>query len=500
MNARRVVVRNALASVVQVVVSGVVLFVLYRSLILRLGQARVGVWSLVLAVTAVTRISDLGFAASAIRFVARLRAEGDEVGAAVAQETAVVSVALAVAVLALLGGAGCLWLLPRLVDALLLPEAISILPLSLVSLWLGAIAAAVAAGLDGVMRVDVRSSLGVAGNVLYLAAALALTPGEGLMGLAVAQCLQGGVVAIGGWWLLRRELVHLPLFPWRVNAVHFRRMLSYGASFQAVSVTNWLLEPATKVLLAKFGTLGQVAYFEMASRMVSQVRMLLVSSFQVLVPVFAGLELQGDDRVRSAYRRANGVMWLLGAPVFSLLAIGAPVLAWVWIGKPDYEFTMSAQLAVGGWAANTVVVPAYVVNLGTGELRLNTLSHVVIGVFNLVLGSALGWAFGGRAVVAGWSAALVAGSVVLLFGFHRRYALGWRDVVPGGSRILAGGCLVLGVSGAIWSLRNAAVGGTRLSAVAVLVAAMPVVLGLMWGSAGRSELLSWVTGRLKANI
>jgi hypothetical protein len=51
---------NAGTSIVQVILSGVILFVLYRFLLITIGVEQLGIWSIVLATTTVTHISNLG--------------------------------------------------------------------------------------------------------------------------------------------------------------------------------------------------------------------------------------------------------------------------------------------------------------------------------------------------------------------------------------------------------------------------------------------------------
>ncbi len=64
MNVKRRVLTNAAMATGQAVIVGIALFVLFRFLLGTIGIEKVGIWSLVLAVTNVTRISELGFADS----------------------------------------------------------------------------------------------------------------------------------------------------------------------------------------------------------------------------------------------------------------------------------------------------------------------------------------------------------------------------------------------------------------------------------------------------
>ena len=58
-------------SLVQVVLVGISLFILYRFLLRSIGIERMGVWSVVLATTSVANVANLGISASVVRFVAK---------------------------------------------------------------------------------------------------------------------------------------------------------------------------------------------------------------------------------------------------------------------------------------------------------------------------------------------------------------------------------------------------------------------------------------------
>src|SRR5262245_60731241 len=74
---RRSVLSNATMAVAQVVISGCVLFLLYRYLLAAVGIESLGIWSLVFAATAVGGIGELGFSRAVVKFVAKYRARNE---------------------------------------------------------------------------------------------------------------------------------------------------------------------------------------------------------------------------------------------------------------------------------------------------------------------------------------------------------------------------------------------------------------------------------------
>ncbi len=90
------------------------------------------------------------------------------------------------------------------------------------------------------------------------------------------------------------------------------------------------------------------------------------------------------------------------------------------------------MLLAFGWFVNSINVPAYFANLGTGQLGWNTASHVVIGALNVLLGLTLGWLYRDWGVVAGWAISLAAGSMLVLMGYCHSHAIKVRELLPDG--------------------------------------------------------------------
>ena len=134
-NQKRILV-NAGVSVLQVIVSGIVLFVLYRYLILTLGIEKLGIWSVLLASVTVARVSELGLSGSVTKFVAQHIARDEKQTAGEIVETGAISVAATIAALSIIFYPVLKWLLAKFLPAGALPEALSVLPFALFSLWL----------------------------------------------------------------------------------------------------------------------------------------------------------------------------------------------------------------------------------------------------------------------------------------------------------------------------------------------------------------------------
>ena len=488
---RSPVVRNAAITVLQVVASSATFFVLYLYILRTLGPESLGLWSLVLATTALSRLSELGLTGSALKFVAQHLAREDTRSVVRVVETAALTILTAVGVLILLLYPLMLWLLRINLEAAPYQQAVVLLPYALTSFLVNSVSGVLGSALEGYQRFDLRAYCQTGGHLLYLAAAVALIPRFELEGLAVAQLLQASAVVPATWILLRRCCPALPLLPHRWSGASFRELFGYGFQFQVSALMLFLCDPATKLLLARFGGLSLTAHYEMASRLVLQLRALMVSANRVLIPVFAEFQELAPQRIVSLYRSSLALLFYLSLPAYGLLLAAAPMISIVWIGRLEMSFALFCALLCLAWLINTLTAPAYIANLGLGRLRWNTVAHVFMALANLVLGVALGALYGGTGVVVGWALALALGSLVIAFSYQAEQGIPWSAAFSP-----ADGGLVFAVltgAAATWAsffyLRSTA----PVTLLLVLVLAYPLIVALpVWRHPQRKRLVGLI--------
>ncbi|BCX82260.1 hypothetical protein MIT9_P1846 [Methylomarinovum caldicuralii] len=434
--------RNATANVLQMVISAVLLFALYRYISDRLGIAALGVWSVVIATASATRLSDLGLSAAVTRFVARslARAELDE--AAQVVEVAFLSL---LAVLTLLLPSlyqPLFWLMQHLFEDAHLLQARALMPYGLVSLGLAMLAAVFQSGLDGCQRMDLRAGMVILGQGLMVGLAVWLIPRYGLMGLAWAQIGQGLFLLVIGWLLLRRTLPKTPWIPCRWSWRQLRGMLAYGVNVQIAGVFILLFDPLTKALMVRFGGSEAVGYFEMANQVVLKVRSLIMAANRAVVPKVAEIVERSPEHMREFYRQNMRALAFVAIPVFALLDVWSGGVSWLLLGRLEPQFLLLLQVSIGGWFANLFNGPAYFANLGSGRVGWNTVSHVTMGILNGLLGWWLGLWYGAAGVALAYATALVLGSWLLVFAYQIRAGIRLHSMGFEGSGGLAGAGLI----------------------------------------------------------
>ncbi|HMY71806.1 MAG TPA: lipopolysaccharide biosynthesis protein [Blastocatellia bacterium] len=488
---RRLII-NAGMSVVQVLAMGALLWLLYRFLLRAIGIEMLGVWSLTLATAVAARAGDLGFSASVVKYVATYLSRGESARAADIVETAVLSAAALTGLIAVLAFPLVHWLLGTLLQGEALTAARELLPYALAYLCLSSAAGVFQAALDGFQRMDIRSVLAICGETAHLALCYRLVPAHGLMGLAYARLLQTAVFMFVNWMALRRCLPELPRLPWRWRGDAFREMMSYGLNSQIVWAISLLHDPLTKSLLAGFGGTALIGYYEMATRLVNQLRSVILAANQALVPVIAGLQEHRPEATRQVYRESYQVMFYFGVPLFALLAAVLPIISELWIGHYERWFVLCGALMAAGWLGNLLSAPAYFVNLGTGELRWNTISHLALGILNLAAGWLLGRFWGGAGVVVANAVALIGSGAILLAAHHLRNDIPTRELFPARNLWLAiaSGC-VLPASAILYFRLRTAYGLWPVFGLIALTGSLLIILPA-WLHPVRRRMSTWL--------
>lgn len=427
-------------AVIQTIVSGITLFLLYRYLLKTIGPEQLGIWSIALTIASVSRISEMGLTGSAVKYTAKYIARGEKDKASEVIQTTVVTIGVVLALVLVAAYLPITLLISKLIPEQNITTIQTILPFVLISMWIGTIANVFISGLDACQLITLRALVSIFTTVLFLVLTLIFVPQYGLTGLVWAQTGQNALMLFGSLILLKRELPSLPLLIYQWHLPIFREMFRYGVNFQLINILVMLVDPITKMLMTKFGGLSTVAYYEMANRMVSQFRSLLVSANQVIVPHIANLHENAPEEITKIYLDSYRLIFFLSLPLYAGVAAVGPLASELWIGHYEQSFAIYVALISAAFWLNALTVPAYFVNLGTGLLRWNTLSFVVMALLNLALGYFLGCFWGGEGVVLGYLLALIIGSSLIILGYHHDYRIPLAELLPDESKQLFIAC------------------------------------------------------------
>lgn len=487
----RILARNALAMVAQVVISALALLATYWLLLRALSIEEIGLLSLVAGTAAMARLSEMGLGGGVLRFVAADLAAGEPSRAASSVGMVAVLVLALVGALALIGQPLLAHYLARLVPPALHGALLALLPPTLLAVVTGTVAGVFLSAIDGCQRMDLRARLMVLGSLVQLGATWFVLPRWGLAGLGWVQLAQSGFLLVaaiaGAGWLLARPLRDY----FRFDGTRLGELARYGGGLQLSALGQMAFDPLLKVLLTLFSGLALAGYHDLAFRILGQFRAVIVAGFSALVPHVAARSAdyaQDPGLVRQVYRQAASVLVFLALPYLAVLASGLPLALTLWKGQFDPVLLGVALLQLVVIGVNLLTVPAYLVFTGIGRLRWTIASHFSVTVLVVLIGWPLGMIAGGAGVLAGAALAQTGASLIVVLAFAREFDLalwqGWS------SRLLAPLALLGGAYGA-----GTALAGGLLAPSWLLLWGLPLLVAapgavLVWRNPVRRTLFA----------
>lgn len=424
-------------SICQIVLVSLIIFFLYRFLLKTIGIKQLGIWSLVLATTSVTQVVNLGLSGSVVKYVAKYCAREEHKNISEVIQTAAITLIIIVSIIIILAYPLIKYILFLVIAKDLLNDAVSLLPFTLGSLLLTIITGVFQSGLDGLQKIYIRNIITMLGAIIFALLCFIIAPKYGLIGLAYAQVINNMLVLILSWIMIKRCLPILPVIPYQWNKYLFKEIISYGVNFQIISISTLVYDPLTKALLSKFGGISIVGYYEMANKVVQQFRSLIVSANQAIVPAIANMYEKNPEKIKQVFITNYQLLLYFALPIFSTVIICAPLISKLWIGYYENIFVLIVVLLTIGNFLNTIAVPAYFSNLGTGDLRWNIAAHITIAMLNLILGIFLGRLYDGYGVVIAWTISLALGSSMIYLPYYLKNNIPLRNLLPKEYRIIA---------------------------------------------------------------
>jgi O-antigen/teichoic acid export membrane protein len=406
---------NSVLSMLQAVLSAVSVFVAYQIMVRAIGLEKLGLWSLLIAGTSAARLFDVSGSCGLSRFVAERHGLNDRSGmVAYIHTTLFVAIAFN-----LLTAAAIFFISAPLIAAFIEPknsiEVTNLLPLALLSsIILPAISGTICSGIDGLQRAGLRAYCNLAATCIFLALSIEFIPKYGVYGYGLCLIAQQIVLSLLAWVTLIKLVPEVGWFPKQLSKDVLKRTVSYGFKIQINSVASLLSEPLAKSILTMWGGLTVLGYYELASKLVFQVKGLLVAGIQPLMPAFAGMALQAEKRnimlVHSIKISLFGSILL-----FIGLLLISPIYSHILLNKIDYNMLAIIVALAFGASINIISVPIYFAAMAEGFMCWNLMSQVVVAsciLFSTLFAGLLGWG----SIIGGIVGGLFLGSIVCYIG------------------------------------------------------------------------------------
>ena len=420
---------NAASSVIQVLFTAIIFFLLYKYLLNTIGVEQLGVWSLILSFSSIANLANMGLTSGLVKFVAEYILDEDKSKLGKLIFTSVIAMSILFCTIGIIIFFGAQFFLKFLIDEKFLAVALQILPYSLASLSINAIGGVFTSVLEGYQKNYIRNFIYIGSGIIMFGITILITPIYNLKGVAIAQLVQAISVLLLALFFIIKINPNNRIKYWKWSLQSFKELFSYGYKFQIVSICQLLYEPTTKFLLSKYGGLSFLGHYEMATRAVNQFRALLVNANQVVIPVVAEkAKGESHDKLILFYTKMNRVMHLFTFPLSTLLVLVTPLISIIWIGHYEPEFVWSVYILTISYIINIMSGPSYFSCLGEGNLNILIFSHLGMAIINLILGYILGVVFGGIGIVAAWGASIIFGSLITFFLYQKKKQFKFKDI------------------------------------------------------------------------
>lgn len=421
----KIIFINILTSIAFILVNTLVLFFVYRIAKDQIGIELIGLWSIITAITSMGNVGTFGFSGSLVKHTAEFKAKGQEEEIAGILNSSILLLALLLLLFLLFIYVMSFVFLQYVVNYKYLDLGLNLLPISLCVFYFTSIGYLMLSVIEGLNKNWQKNSILTISSILLLLSVFLMIDDFGIYGLLYAQVIQAVSTLFLALALVFINVHKYAITKYCVDKRRIKEIMTYGMKFQLVSVLQIIADPITKFFLSRYGGLSLVGIYEMASRLVLQMRVLLSSLTANLLPKLVEANVtQSKNRVKQLFINVFRLNYDIFSIAFGMLIIFCPLIVRLWLGEIDEKLVYVIRVLSIAWFINSTMIVPYVYNLGSGNLKGNIASHILIALINIVFGFLIIIINGGPMLfIYAWSIALALGSSYLLWEYAKRNEL-----------------------------------------------------------------------------
>ena len=156
----------------------------------------------------------------------------------------------------------------------------------------------------------------------------------------------------------------------------------------AVQLTSMLMISFNKVIIARYTGLSSVSYLEIASRAVTQLRSIFDIGIKAIMPEISRVSVSENakSKIDSILKKAVGLVFYLGIPVFAVFLLIGHVLLRLWLSsRYAPEIGQAFRIILAGFMVNLLSVPIYYLFMGIGRVGYCFINHLTQLALNVIL-------------------------------------------------------------------------------------------------------------------
>ncbi len=358
-------------------------FIVYALINKTLGKELLGVWSLVVAATSIGQISNFGFSNSLVRYLPEMLLKNQKEYINKLLGTINFSnFFLTLPILLLLYFPAIRYASNLLKEPQLLIFK-SIIPISMAGLFINNLFSVYSYLLDAMQKYYLRSAVQIAGWIFFLIISIFLMPRYGLMGVAMAFFIQNILQFIIIIAVVSKNGILIKAYPINFDKKIFRQISSFGLKSQIINVLVIFFDPVVKFFITKDLGLSSTANYEISNKIVLQIRNLLVSTNQVIIPKIVLHKNTGTENNYFSSISAKNIFFSICAGMLILLT--APLIVFFFPNQYDNSLMQCIVILNIGWVCNMITSVHYYSCIGLDKIGQLVIYHLILSIVVIVL-------------------------------------------------------------------------------------------------------------------
>ncbi len=406
---------------------GFSLFISFRIAIDVLGSTQVGVWTLIQSIYIISRLPEMGIGVNLTRIVAIEHKKGLKFSIKPHLFATFVITIIPVLFIGLF-----IHIIAPIFIGSFFNEIISARTLFVLSLVafgttsVSALSAVLLSILEGFDRLAHRHVILIASNALITILAYPLIYHFGIIGLALSSFLANAAVLILVTIAMAKSRHGVVAPDSDVKAV-VRQLWASNVQVSTIAITRMTFEPFTKWVIASFGNLPAVAYFDLALKLTTQTRVIVQMAAQPLL-VLGARETSGyREPANQIFFRAQRLVVDTNIVLVCCQFLSAGAVSMLALGTLSESFILFYLVLATGNSINSLGIVGYFYDVSSGNFKNILLIHYRMALINLIGGLLGGWLFGAWAAILFYSLSFSFGGICLLRIWVQASGLNWIE-------------------------------------------------------------------------
>ncbi|HDL00916.1 MAG TPA: hypothetical protein ENH23_01620, partial [candidate division Zixibacteria bacterium] len=417
----RKIVRNTIFNIIGRFWGILVALVLTPYIISHIGIERYGIWAIIGVITGYFGLLDFGIGTSFVKYIAEYYTKKDFKKINQVINTGFVFYSIFAVLIIILGFSVINPLLNFFnISQELYNEAVFVFLLGIILFGVSNALSPFGAIQVGLQRMDISNKLSIAISIPNIAGTIYfLEMGYGLPGLMINNAIILTISSIVNIIIAFKILPELRFSPFLFSKELFRKLFGFGYKLQISRFANLVSFQTDKLLITYFLSIGLVAYYQLGSSILQQVRQILLLLISAFVPAISEIEARnGKDYLKEFYLRGSKYLIFVSIPVLFFMITNASLIMLTWMGEGYEKAALVIQILAVGYFMATVTGVASSITVGVARTELDMKFGIFMAVLNLFLSIILIIKIGFIGVVIGTTISLTIASFFFMKMFH----------------------------------------------------------------------------------